>query len=542
MINKRILLLFGVLVCMIGSSSFMTEAQDSELLFISSTDEERGSGVVTSSDNTANEWLAIFSKPEDNGLGGSFIVFDSTIEGRIINDSYVLKTGDTMTGPLLGDNVSAFNFLGRDPSGDMYLWGSPSQDEPTMIAYENGNVTVNNNISAFDITLRNPASLWFGDPPIGKMGAVFFTVDNRSRSVISADADFSVDYSYNGSVIMGAINKGSGTISSTAVPASNYLGHDISLGKFSPEFVGFNETGILFNEHGRMEILNSNNDSIFISYYDFLESLPEGSVTGINNITHVVEFMNNSNSFNTNFNYNVTMKDDLIVEGALYGASPLEVSGGLTLLDGLYQGDGGGLFNLSISTINGTTSIEGDLFVNGTLNVTGNVTFQQNVTIEENLEVQGNITGNVYHGEMWNYTSGGWTFPIDATNVYYNMTGLIPGSLNGFSYTSETQANGGSYLTAEVGSLYRVSFSISYSAGIAGGQYGIGVARNFDITGNRQCYSRGTGQSNVVPVTVTCFMELEEGDTVNIQLEDETAPAKDMTIYTANLNFEGIGD
>ncbi len=65
--------------------------------------------------------------------------------------------------------------------------------------------------------------------------------------------------------------------------------------------------------------------------------------------------------------------------------------------------------------------------------------------------------GNGTYGEMWNYTSTGWTFDIDDSDIYYNLTGLVEGDLNGFTFSDDTQLNGGSRLIAEITGMYTSS-------------------------------------------------------------------------------------
>ncbi len=139
------------------------------------------------------------------------------------------------------------------------------------------------------------------------------------------------------------------------------------------------------------------------------------------------------------------------------------------------------------------------------------------------------------YGEMWNYTSAGWTFDITQSGIYENMTGLAPGKLKGFKFVED---EGHNELMVEWAGTYQIDFAMSFS-GQTQSVYGIAVAQNHDVNLNRNCYARRAG-GKVGSISLTCIMELNEGDDINIQIEDEDNPPKDPTIYTLNLNVERI--
>lgn len=154
-----------------------------------------------------------------------------------------------------------------------------------------------------------------------------------------------------------------------------------------------------------------------------------------------------------------------------------------------------------------------------------------------------NINGKVnsVYGEMWNYTSAGWNFDIDMNNVYYNLTNLTIGELNGFSFEDNTQENGGSNLITQVDGLYIMSMSLSFSSENVGGLYGISIAHDFDPDTHRNCYARRNAATTTGNVGITCIMDLHVGDKVVIMVENENTN-RDMTIYTVNLNIVRIGN
>ncbi len=162
---------------------------------------------------------------------------------------------------------------------------------------------------------------------------------------------------------------------------------------------------------------------------------------------------------------------------------------------------------------------------------------------DNNIETYGNFTGNQFYGEMWNYSAGGvgWQFDIDTSDTYYNMTSLAVGELNGFNHTEAAGSDGGSYLTAMVKGLYKMSMSISFNSEANGGLYGMAVVENFEVDNHRDCYARREATSSVGNVGITCLMHLEVGGIVNIQVENENTN-RDMYIHTVNLNLMRVGD
>ena len=165
------------------------------------------------------------------------------------------------------------------------------------------------------------------------------------------------------------------------------------------------------------------------------------------------------------------------------------------------------------------------------------------VEISDDLDVGGNFTGNQIYGEMYNYSSHAspYTFDILANDIYYNLTGLVEGNLNGFSFSDGNQTSGGSKLTAQVAGLYKVCSSLSFLSNNVGGTFGIGIVENYDVTLHRDCYSRREAAIQIGNVGVCCLMDLDAGDIVNIQIENEDN-TRDMIIHTVNLNLMRIGD
>jgi hypothetical protein len=157
-----------------------------------------------------------------------------------------------------------------------------------------------------------------------------------------------------------------------------------------------------------------------------------------------------------------------------------------------------------------------------------------------------NVTGtlrfeNIHYAEMWNYSSAGWTYNIDTIGLYTNMTNLTYNTTNGFTAINTTRDNGGSYFICNIAGKYDISFRVSFVAAVAGGQYGFIVGKNW-LTTERQTYARRAGTANTGSVSGGGYVDLEVGDIINLCVEQEVAPTKDITIYTVNFNMERIGD
>lgn len=179
-------------------------------------------------------------------------------------------------------------------------------------------------------------------------------------------------------------------------------------------------------------------------------------------------------------------------------------------------------------------------------NGTGDLTWPENNTVgylARSANFSGtNLTATVPYGEIWNHTSTGYGFTAATAGVYYNLTGLIPGTSNGFTYTQAPTNMGGDYLTATLPGTYITNLHISGEGSTAGGVYGISVAKNFDESISRQCYTRKDGTSTVDEIALSCHLSLNVGDTVNVKVVELDTPTKEFMIYTVNLNLHRIGE
>ena len=148
---------------------------------------------------------------------------------------------------------------------------------------------------------------------------------------------------------------------------------------------------------------------------------------------------------------------------------------------------------------------------------------------------------DMIYGEMYNYTVVGspWVFGIATQNIYYNMSNFTAGDLNGFRYIQNV-ADEGDQLEALVPGKYKVSLTMSFSSSAVGGLYGIGVTHNWNVSKHRECYSRREAAAEVGNVGVSCIMDLDVGDKVIVQVENEQN-TRNMNIHTMNVNLVKIG-
>jgi hypothetical protein len=172
------------------------------------------------------------------------------------------------------------------------------------------------------------------------------------------------------------------------------------------------------------------------------------------------------------------------------------------------------------------------------------VSISEAVTVffDKDIDYNFMVLGEPY-GEMWNWTPNGvgFAFNIDDADVYYNLSNLTSGDLRGFTFTNADTSAGGSFLTAQVTGLYRMSFSMSFESEAQGGLYGFSISHNFDENAHRDCYSRREAALAVGSVSVTCLMDIEAQDTINIRIENENNN-RDISVHTANLNVNKIAE
>lgn len=166
-----------------------------------------------------------------------------------------------------------------------------------------------------------------------------------------------------------------------------------------------------------------------------------------------------------------------------------------------------------------------------------------------NFTCGGNILGETYINDLtigsleYNksycsiykpYDETSTTITITDSEVYYNFTMLDNSSCAGMTVNSTTFDK----IIVDKTGQYTISFSVSFTGGI-NGLYGIGIAKNGEI--KRNCYSQQTASGSIQNTGVTCYLMLNAGDYINLQIDDEAEPSQNVAIKTAQLSTHRIG-
>jgi len=158
----------------------------------------------------------------------------------------------------------------------------------------------------------------------------------------------------------------------------------------------------------------------------------------------------------------------------------------------------------------------------------------------QNISTTGNYIGNVFYGGMYNFSDAGYNINIPTSGVYYNVTGLECGEINGFNCSSSTGV-----MTANHDGVYKIDFSIALKVSAGGnGLYGIGIAKNYsDLEVQKRCYGRIWATSGQVSGTSgTCFLRLNVGDMLNFMIDDEVNPARTVAWETIQFTAIRVGN
>jgi hypothetical protein len=190
------------------------------------------------------------------------------------------------------------------------------------------------------------------------------------------------------------------------------------------------------------------------------------------------------------------------------------------------------------------TNLESNLDGTG-FNLTTDITTMNKLFTNSINQTGGNATINMIHAEMWNYSANAsaWTFPISVAGIYYNMTGLTPGNINGFDFTQGGATGGGSYLTTIIPGTYHIDALLSFETTGNNELYSVAISKNHVASNSRNCYDRVymSVQAIVDSGTPDCLLDLAAGDTVALQVENEGGTA-DIKIHSANLHIFRTGD
>ena len=156
-------------------------------------------------------------------------------------------------------------------------------------------------------------------------------------------------------------------------------------------------------------------------------------------------------------------------------------------------------------------------------------------TPSSELTVNGDITGNVYYGEMWMMGNSTST-AIANSGIYYviGISGEVmnSGSLNGFTHSGATS-------TVINDGVYKVEASISASGGNAK-QYHYQFLTNGAENDNCHIARKMGAGGDIGNASINCIMDLDAGDEITVAVENQS-DATDITIEDLNVNFQYIG-
>ncbi len=183
----------------------------------------------------------------------------------------------------------------------------------------------------------------------------------------------------------------------------------------------------------------------------------------------------------------------------------------------------------------GITNAESDSFMIGW----DSPDFKVNATntdINGSLKVTGNFTGNQIYGEMWyhNHTGTTTNFIQDTLVPMFFVNATF---LNGFSFVGGFESS--SNLTAQIDGRYQATYRLSGS-----GQNNHVYFSTILINGLEQdkCgdHKKISAGGDIVPMGNSCFIELLEGDDVQVAVMDYGASG-DGDYYSGTLNLVRIG-
>jgi hypothetical protein len=145
--------------------------------------------------------------------------------------------------------------------------------------------------------------------------------------------------------------------------------------------------------------------------------------------------------------------------------------------------------------------------------------------------INGTLTYNNFYAEgyYYNSTGGGTPYLIDlvTVNTNYNLTNFMAGEYNGFTF----EDNG---VTANYGGIYQLTGSITFTGG--NDEYAFVMTKN-----NVPISKCGMGITATLTqrknVALTCLVELNAGEHLNLQVMDKNTPVTDVNIYKVNLNI-----
>jgi hypothetical protein len=222
------------------------------------------------------------------------------------------KTGDNFERICFLLSNSEFCFNSTTSTGKLWklVGGEVQLQNPSNVTMD-GNVNITEELfvggiaSVFDLNIRSPGSLTFGDPGFATMSATDLSVFGLNRTIISTDGDFGIIRAANQTVGFGVQNFDNGSRSGVSLSLQTDGVTHLNILKQS----GGNEipyAGYIGNEEGDINLMTTNG-SILFALYDNFPLLPDLSLDDPINKTVIMDINKNNISIFANNTLNSTI-------------------------------------------------------------------------------------------------------------------------------------------------------------------------------------------------------------------------------------------
>lgn len=361
-----------------------------------------------------------------------------------------------------------------------YIWN--------INTYENGthkDVFAVMKLNATSLVLDEAASFSLAGSTINVLN---YTSGDRNRLSTIISNDFGTYANYDGQLNLISFNANNNTNSLSAVGATNYLAHGMSLGKFNDNYFQ-PEVGWLINfGKGSMRILNEQknegeDESIYLGFFDDVSRGTDFSVNGTINETHAIRIDKNITTI-----YNeVNITNDTTIQGNLFFK-----------------------FGQYIDNL-----VSGWLRINANVNITNN------------------ITANELYGYMGYNSDDYLMISIPAANTWTKITNLTSGLVNGFTFYNDT-------LVCQINGVYDVSHEESFEDGV-GDEYNFAISINNEIINKTKSHSIRNNAGDIAKGSGRWSVYLNVGDNVTLQAINHNTGA-DVDIHQATVAINRIGN
>ena len=135
--------------------------------------------------------------------------------------------------------------------------------------------------------------------------------------------------------------------------------------------------------------------------------------------------------------------------------------------------------------------------------------------------------------EVYNVTAAGYTVTIAGLNTYYPIINLGVNEINHFIVNSTG-------IIANKTGFYKLDYSLSFSGSASSTHTTSASINGIEHSPCRSVRKLGTA-GDVGNTGGTCILFLNKGDALNGVINDISAPAQNINVYTVNANLIQIG-